>query len=484
MSSRSTSSRKNYPREFYEKISDKLTHGWIIFQSNKILDISDKLMELLGYSEEDVIGMSPLEFVHDSSLDHVSKRWDLESDQTYFLNVKTKSSQVRTIAVQPLILDESEDLRIAIVRKVMDNPSLDTITSELDDYQVMVELSPNQVMVVNSDLKIIYVNRSDHFRIQDLINKPIIEIVADESVSQFEKALSKTLYDRLPIQVEITGTKGDIYLTQLIPLSTGSVLIYWVNISDIKSYEEEQIRFQEQILQSQHLESVSVLAAGVAHDYNNLLTGMRGYLDLIRMSTDTDEIKEYANNLEILIHTAADLSRQMLKYTGNEPTVKIINDPLEVLNKTVEMMRNNDIWEVELEVITDDEIPLIAIDRTQFQQVIVNLMHNAVEAMDYQGRLVVKLSVVDAQHLPEKMILDPYRGSDRYLSFSVLDQGGGIAPESYPRIFQPFYTTKMTGKGLGLSVVHGILKAHEGGIEIESELFKGTQITTYWPFDY
>ncbi|MDF1563742.1 MAG: PAS domain S-box protein [Deltaproteobacteria bacterium] len=248
--------------------------------------------------------------------------------------------------------------------------------------------------------------------------------------------------------------------------------------------EEERLHLERQVQHAQKLESLGVMAGGIAHDFNNLLMGVLGNAELLRMRLPKEEVfLGHLDGIETSATRAAELSRQMLAFSGKS-LVKV--DRLD-LNQLIEEMIH--LFEaaisrkavLQLELAPD--LPEVEADSTQIRQVILNLITNASEAVeDGMGVIRVKTSRIHADEaLLANTYLDEKLEPGCYSVIEVSDTGCGMDLETRERIFDPFFTTKFTGRGLGLAAVLGIVRAHRGAIQIESERGQGTTIRALLP---
>ncbi|MFA5858477.1 MAG: response regulator [Elusimicrobiota bacterium] len=254
------------------------------------------------------------------------------------------------------------------------------------------------------------------------------------------------------------------------------------DITEHNRMEEEKDKLQNQLLQSQKMESIGTLAGGIAHDFNNLLTAIKGYADLSKASIDRENpLYNDLNEITLAADRATILTRQMLLFSRNQPMNLInlsLNRVIENMSKMLERIIGEDI---EIQTILQSDSWNTLVDESRIEQIIMNLSVNARDAMPMGGILAVKTENVTLTEEHAKDIFDAYPG--RFIRLSIQDNGAGMSNEVVQRIFEPFFTTKGIGKGtgLGLSVVYGIVKQHNGWINVYSEPSKGTIFKIYLP---
>ena len=244
----------------------------------------------------------------------------------------------------------------------------------------------------------------------------------------------------------------------------------------------QQRRLEEQLRQAQKMESIGHLAGGVAHDFNNLLTVILGYTELV---LNTEPLPTTAIESLREVHTAADkashLTRQLLAFSRRQMMRRRDLNLSELVVATTQILGRMLGEHIKVRADCPAGLPGIVGDRGMIEQVILNLAINARDAMPDGGRLTLATSVLD----PDEAVLRPYPESrpGRFVCLSVTDSGRGIAREHLPRLFEPFFTTKDVGQGtgLGLATVYGIVKQHEGWVEVESQLGQGTTFKVFLP---
>jgi two-component system, cell cycle sensor histidine kinase and response regulator CckA len=249
----------------------------------------------------------------------------------------------------------------------------------------------------------------------------------------------------------------------------------------IKDSSEES-KLKKQVAQATKMQAVGQLAGGVAHDFNNILTGILGHCDLMLMrhtpgDSDYDDIQQIRNNA----NRAASLTRQLLAFSRQQTLRPQILQLPDVVSEVSNLLQRLMGETVQLEVKHGRNLGAVRADPGQLDQVIVNLAVNARDAMPKGGTLTIQTYAVTKADV-RKIGSDILPIAD-YTALSVSDTGTGIPAEALPKIFEPFYTTKEVGKGtgLGLSTVYGIVKQSEGYIFADSTLNKGTVFTIYLP---
>ena len=239
-------------------------------------------------------------------------------------------------------------------------------------------------------------------------------------------------------------------------------------------------RAEEELLQSQKMEAVGRLAGGVAHDFNNLLTVIKGNTQLAIEDLDsTDAVREELEEIDRAADRASELTRQLLAFSRKQilkPQTFSLNDMVEDVGR---MLRRTVGEDIELKIVLDPSLGMVLADPGQLEQVILNLVVNARDAMPRGGELLIETKNVDAIAMRDHTEGDEIP----YVAIFVTDNGTGMAPDVRDRVFEPFYTTKEQGKGtgLGLSTVYGSVKQSGGFVVVESELGKGSTFGIYLP---
>ncbi len=244
----------------------------------------------------------------------------------------------------------------------------------------------------------------------------------------------------------------------------------------------EQKRLQDQLRQSQKMDAIGQLAGGVAHDFNNILTVIQGHASLLRTFGQlSEQAGASAEQISQAAERAAGLTRQLLTFSRRQMMQPKQLDLNEVVSHMTRMLGRILGEDIAVQFNYSATLPLVHADVGMMEQVLLNLAVNSRDAMPLGGRLTINISVLEITRA------DLARHSagrpGRFACLSVIDTGCGIEPENLPRIFEPFFTTKEVGKGtgLGLATVYGIIKQHQGWIEVDSELNVGTTFHIFLP---
>jgi two-component system cell cycle sensor histidine kinase/response regulator CckA len=251
-------------------------------------------------------------------------------------------------------------------------------------------------------------------------------------------------------------------------------------VQEMKEREESERELQE----AQKLESLGVLAGGIAHDFNNLLTAMLGNVNMVRDELPASSLhQEMLEDVENSALRAADLCKQMLAYAGKGRYVIEEADLSKVVRDIVRLLKISISKHARLKLELDADLPPVMADITQINQVGMNLVINASEAIGRSGGTVIIKTgtiTIDAA-IQQTNRFEPAPELGDYVYLEVADDGAGMDDATRSRIFEPFYTTKFTGRGLGLAAVLGIIRGHQGSLSVESAPGKGTRFCVLLP---
>jgi PAS domain S-box-containing protein len=330
-------------------------------------------------------------------------------------------------------------------------------------------IDPKDV-IGKDDYQMVWREQAELYRADDLqvIESGCSKFLMEEPQTTSEGNTITLLTSKIPMR----NSNGEI----------GGVIGTYYDITDRKRTEEEKAKLEGQLQQAMKMEAVGRLAGGVAHDFNNLLTVIIGYSELLQqkigkespMHGDVEEVRRAGER-------ASSLTQQLLAFSRKqiiEP--KVVR--LDLLVADMQAMLTRLIGEdIALQATTGKSLGSVKVDPGQFQQILMNLVVNARDAMPDGGKIVIETANVDLDE--GYCALHPYILPGRFVMLSVSDTGHGMSDEVKAHIFEPFYTTKERGRGtgLGLATTYGVVKQSGGSIEVYSEVGIGTTFKIYLP---
>ncbi|RKZ26325.1 hypothetical protein DRQ20_03215, partial [bacterium] len=257
------------------------------------------------------------------------------------------------------------------------------------------------------------------------------------------------------------GKELTVYLTMAKIPGTEKCIVSLTDITEKKMLEER-------IREVEKMEAIGLLAGGIAHDFNNILTVIEGNIELLFEELKESPAKKFVEEIHKAERIGAELVRQLLFFSKEHPLRRVRVNLNEIIYEMKEMLSRILGEDVEFTLKLDPELHDVKADRGNMEQILINLVMNARDAMPEGGKLLIKTENVE-------------KHGKKFVALTVRDTGIGMDKETKERIFEPFFTTKKKGTGLGLSVVYAIVKKHEGWIEVKSEKGKGAEFRIYLP---
>jgi PAS domain S-box-containing protein len=357
-------------------------------------------------------------------------------------------------------------------------------------HRAILRTAMDGIWLADTEGRLIEVNetycRMSGYSMQELLAMSIVDLEASETVDNAVARIRKIMLEgeaRFESRHHRKdGTVYDVEISvQYRPADGGQFIVFLRDISDLKKGAEEKAALEQQLQQAQRLESLGVLAGGIAHDFNNILAIIMGYCSLIKM--DYDDAETHVPEIEKAAERAAGLCRQMLAYSGKAQIVQVQVNLWLLVDEMVAMLKAALPRNAVIKPFLSTDIPIINGDESQLRQIVMNLIINASEAVEEaQGEVRVSLAktTITAGH-PEHDYYGKEIPPGGYVCLEVTDNGCGMDEETKWRIFEPFYTTKFTGRGLGMSAVLGIITAHKGALQLFSQPGQGTTFKVYLP---
>lgn len=284
-------------------------------------------------------------------------------------------------------------------------------------------------------------------------------------------------------------TAGESYWENIgVPLkdfegNVTSVLEVSRNVTERELSRKRELKLQSQLHHIQKMESVGNLAGGIAHEFNNILSIIIGNNELLMdQLPESGQAFESTQEIKIAGSRARDVVKQLLDFSRSDDVVNKAINIGEVIEGSMKLIRSSTPSNIEIKYIKSERLEIVYANSTQINQILINLCNNAVDAMsDTGGQIIVELSNIYREEIYEEHY--PVLNARRYVKLSVCDNGAGMEKEVLDRVFEPYYTTKEMGKGtgIGLAVVHGIVKSLDGLITVDSKPSQGTIFTIFLP---
>jgi PAS domain S-box-containing protein len=382
---------------------------------------------------------------------------------------------------------QNGNLRRAIRYVVEQSHSERALRESEQQLRAIVEATPQCIKVVDAGGIVLKMNVAglkmfDADEPNQIIGKSVYSLIAPQSVDKY-RAYHKAVCQGQPgtLTFEVVGlrrnrrTLESVAVPLQLPHGPPLHLAITQDVTDRRELEQ-------QLRQSQKMEAVGQLAGGVAHDFNNLLTIMIGSCDILASGeTLTDCGQNMCRDISQAGQRAAALTRQLLAFSRRQLLEPVVLNLNEIVTNIYGMLGRLIGEDIQLERNLSPDIWPVKLDPGQIEQVIVNLVVNARDAMPKGGQLTICTSNIEWTEDDCRLFTD--RKPGRYVMASVSDTGSGIPPEIRSRIFEPFFTTKEASKGtgLGLAVVYGIVNQSDGYLDVESEVGLGTSMILYFP---
>ena len=414
-----------------------------------------------------------------------------------------KSANEEVMSMNEELQSANEELEASKEELQSVNEELTTVNSQLSD-------NVNELVGTNNDLsnllmatEIATLFLDTQLRIRrftpratELLNvidsdlgRPVGHITQNFAGVDLATDAAEVLKSLSPKEKEIQTRDGNWYTVRILPYRTvderiDGTVITFSDVTRLKAAEQGRREFEGHMLHAQKLESLGVLAGGIAHDFNNILTAVLGNMDLALTSMAGDEqSRAYIEEARECVLRASELTAQMLAYSGKGVFELHRVDLNEIVQNMTALAGTLISKKVSLEYALGTSLPLVEADATQLRQVVLNLLVNASEAMAEAGGVIAVATCV--RHFDRQELLASFPDSEldpgSYLLLEVRDTGIGMDEATMARVFEPFYSTKFTGRGLGLSAVMGIVKSHHGAISVRSDVGAGSVFSVLLP---
>ena len=469
----------------------------VIDRDANLIEINPKVQAELGISREELIGqnLSTHRMLTRESADrirfHLREIVEGRNQAVFEINARRIDGTLVPFEVNAVPIREADVVKAvqANLRNIRDRHEKEqALRNSEETTRVLLNAASNAAFLIDSGGIVLAANEQALNRMEkkaaELVGKPLASFLPPELGEARRQRGLEVLRTGRPLSFE-DEWDGRAYSSSIYPIhdEKGRVIklaIYSKDITEEKESEEERKKLTKQLQQAQKMEAIGTLAGGIAHDFNNLLMAIQGNVSLALFDMEPSHPQHrILANIEKLVRSGADLTSKLLGYARKgkyESRPMRLNDLVRETSETFGRMRKD------ITIFRDltEDLKNVVADKGQVEQVLLNLFVNAADAMPTGGKLILKTRNVTHQDIPDKgYTVKP--GS--YVMLTVGDTGVGMDKDVITRIFDPFFTTKKMGRGtgLGLASAYGIVKSHNGYIDVTSEKDQGSVFYIYLP---
>ncbi len=480
--------------ERYKLLAENATDFIILMDlTGKIQYANEALLRFLGANINEVIGKNVTDFVHKDYLKPLLERkkeresGDITTTQ-YEARLKYNNIEfIVDVVSTPVVKNEKVEGILLIARNITEKKKTEERNSILAE---VIKQAASSIVITDTDGNIEYVN-------------PFFEKITgytyEEAKGQNPRILksgkhNEEFYKNLWDTITSGKTWHDIFINKrkdgslyyedaiIFPIKdkNGKIIRYAAVKQDIT----KQIEYEKQVIQLQRLDAIGKFTTGIAHDFNNFLTTIIGYSEVLeKLTEDNPLIRKKVNLLRKAGERAKNLISSLLAFSRKQMRKREVLNINELIEDMYDMLKRMIPEDINFKLELSQQAPFIYADRVQIEQILINLIINSKEAIEEVKKSEKIIKIKTEKVLLDEKFISKHPGSKKgeYLLLEVYDNGKGMSEEIKKKIFEPFFSTKKGGTGLGLSTIFGIVKQNDGYITVYSEEGKGTTFKIYWP---
>jgi PAS domain S-box-containing protein len=489
----------------YQDLIENIRDVVVTLDEQGVITFASPVLEkMLGYDPSEVIGRNQWEFVHPDDIPLVKARFEVMKNgfsQENEYRVAAKNGETRWIRTSSRPVYKEGDLKCfyIVLRDITPRKRAEDELRESEERFRRFSAAAFEGIVLHEGGVLLSANDQYYemfgYEPEELLEKQALPLtVAPEALESMRKEIAKGgvgPYESIGLKKDGTRFPMEIRVREAEYKGRKVRVAAIMNITerkkakdDARIMDEDRQRMEAHLRQAQKMEAIGTLAGGIAHDFNNTLGAILGYTEMAMMEVpQEDKAHYYLERVLKASERAKDLVKQILTFSRQSKKELRPLGVGTVLKEALKLLRPSlpSFIEIRREIKTEQDI--ILADFTQIHQVVMNLCTNAAHAMREKGG-VLTVGLRSVRMEPEVGVLsDPGLKPGKYLELTVSDTGHGIEEGVMPRIFEPYFTTKKPGEGtgMGLAMVHGIVKGHGGAIKVESSVGKGTVFHVYLP---
>ena len=485
--------------EKFRTLANTVSAGIVILKNGKFCYVNQYLLDATGYTFEELRDVNYLEAIHPDYRDEIQRRQTRRMRGEYvpsefqFKIVMKNGKEAWVHQNAGLIRFEGEPATLATIWDITEQKKIEqALAAEKERLDVTLSSIGDSVISTDIDTNVVTINKIAEtltgFSKEKAVGRPLDEIclIVNPQTHAVYESIFKPMVEKhgiVPYKRHIVMLSGDGAEHQIdmsvapIRSDEGSVIGMVIVFRDITDRQ----KLEAELFKARKLESLGVLAGGIAHDFNNILTGIITNLFMAKISMPpASESYKMLLDAEKACFRASRLTKQLLTFSKGGSPVKEVASVKELIEDTVGFCLSGSNANYRLEI--PDDLMASTIDKGQIDQVINNLLINALQAMPAGGTITVTAEnciIKEGNGSPEAMHHGLRPGN--YVKVSVKDEGVGIPAKDLEKIFDPYFTTKPQGSGLGLTTSYSIIKNHDGAITVESRPCKGSIFSFYLP---